>query len=1071
MKVQHTGYISFLNKIIEEMQNKIDMVLKEIKEIKSSYECKMNLLDNQEFKEDIQQKKEVKSYYLLAKEFLEDNNIEINQEDVNESNEFAFADLSFLWKEMDNVTYNFERRVLAAKKICGISQNYLIGISNIKKNFHEEKKKEKEMLLKEMQNKVQQKEQEIICIKRHAFHLLTTDSAKSMLEDYQLFQEEISDLSLLEYDASRGKTRIPLGYIESQLLASSDILIKLETLSNGMVKNGIIRQPIITEADNLQMVIETTDLNSEKLQSGMQSIMAQFLKRYKQNCIKIYFADVDLWSGKRLGILEEIAYCNAFRSIVKKKEELNEIVQDLLEVGREYEHKKIMNQEDDDLSCNLLVLYGRRENYPSGLKDNLNLILGNADRFRLSYIVVEEKDDRREKRVFQPRYIIDMTEDKCLVNHSLCFQWLKPVTVISEEFKRELHEKIKEKDCVFSYENFVNGTNHPIMRGDARKELKVAFGIDENGQVAYAPLVNDNFSAFISGASGSGKSTLLHMIVMELIRNYHPDDLDLWLIDFNRKEFAPYINAGIPHIKKIILESEPEIVYDLIDQLNAEMEKRMLWFQKNGYSDITEVPINVYMPRIVVIIDEFKVMVDILHESKATNHDYAKELEALLRRTRAFGFNYIFANQNYATGLAGLSDVAKNQIQSRFAMRNTIEKEEVRETLALGQSEMTERIRQMIDALPPHKVIYKRTAKDRVYVNEFDTFKIERKIRNQVIKQVKEKYRQYPDYQYMSDLAYKKKETTYIDGDDKISFYDDLTLIQNYEDNISKQEDYFELYEEDDIFFYLGRPCKVTYVNPIKISCRKCENILLLGESSKYRFNVIHAAMESFNRNSKILGHEERKIVIWKHSRDKISRRMENNESASCQRMESATEIFEYMNEITEHMIRGHSQNVLIVVLGLERFLEDVRNMELLDNLREDERERQETTKKFNSLTEQINHVLETEDYSSIKLSYLSEKPRLKEDDFIKRLQNVLQLAPTNGYHFLLTFESWNEFKATKLPMELFNHRLSFRVPKDVSWELFHDASGNEIREGMMRYSDDVGRKVTINPYIFDEKI
>ena len=56
---------------------------------------------------------------------------------------------------------------------------------------------------------------------------------------------------------------------------------------------------------------------------------------------------------------------------------------------------------------------------------------------------------------------------------------------------------------------------------------------------------NELFAAFMMGASRSGKSTLLHTIICSLLMDYHPDELELWLLDFKMLEFKNMPRTGL----------------------------------------------------------------------------------------------------------------------------------------------------------------------------------------------------------------------------------------------------------------------------------------------------------------------------------------------------------------------------------------------------------------------------------------------------------------------------------------------------------------------------------------------
>ena len=148
------------------------------------------------------------------------------------------------------------------------------------------------------------------------------------------------------------------------------------------------------------------------------------------------------------------------------------------------------------------------------------------------------------------------------------------------------------------------------------------------------------------GASRSGKSTLLHVMICSLITNYHPDEVELWLVDFKRTEFRHYSASCPPHLKYLLLEESEDLIFDLIDELTDVLNDRMKIFSNNGWSKLSEVPPDVYMPAIFVIIDEFAQVSQKLRDSQLSGGtNYVIALENILAKGAAFGMKFIFASQ------------------------------------------------------------------------------------------------------------------------------------------------------------------------------------------------------------------------------------------------------------------------------------------------------------------------------------------------------------------------------------------------------------------------------------------
>ena len=110
--------------------------------------------------------------------------------------------------------------------------------------------------------------------------------------------------------------------------------------------------------------------------------------------------------------------------------------------------------------------------------------------------------------------------------------------------------------------------------------------------------IQDGEFVGIIGHTGSGKSTLLHTLITGIIRNYHPDDVELWLADFKMSEFAQYIDPLPPHVKYILLDESKELVFDLIDRLTDKMMERQRFFMKHrDLKKVENVPSDTFIVR------------------------------------------------------------------------------------------------------------------------------------------------------------------------------------------------------------------------------------------------------------------------------------------------------------------------------------------------------------------------------------------------------------------------------------------------------------------------------------------
>ena len=114
---------------------------------------------------------------------------------------------------------------------------------------------------------------------------------------------------------------------------------------------------------------------------------------------------------------------------------------------------------------------------------------------------------------------------------------------------------------------------------NSTEALRIPFAIDKNGKILYFEIGgNAPTHALIAGSTGSGKCVALHTLIIQIVRNYHPDDVEIWAIDYKAVEFARYFDKRSPHFRVIAHDTSKEFSLSLIDLLYKEYEQRQQAF-------------------------------------------------------------------------------------------------------------------------------------------------------------------------------------------------------------------------------------------------------------------------------------------------------------------------------------------------------------------------------------------------------------------------------------------------------------------------------------------------------------
>lgn len=217
----------------------------------------------------------------------------------------------------------------------------------------------------------------------------------------------------------------------------------------------------------------------------------------------------------------------------------------------------------------------------------------------------------------------------------------------------------------------------PKRTMQTRQPLPMAINIDENGlriplgwqksgEVAYLDYA-EYAHAFLAGRTGSGKSVFLHNVISKACERFSPSELEICLVDYKKSEFGIYRDEKycFSNIIFIGLDNTRSFVDALMRYLMSIFKERQDLVNKDNSRNIANYnkTHEAKMPRLLIIMDEFH------RQSSLTDYagESARNLEFLLRESRAYGMHFLIADQEIGN-LAGLSDSAKKQLGGRIQL-------------------------------------------------------------------------------------------------------------------------------------------------------------------------------------------------------------------------------------------------------------------------------------------------------------------------------------------------------------------------------------------------------------------
>ena len=181
----------------------------------------------------------------------------------------------------------------------------------------------------------------------------------------------------------------------------------------------------------------------------------------------------------------------------------------------------------------------------------------------------------------------------------------------------------------------------PAWQSSSANSLLSHFGIWDGTPVSL-DFVCDGPHVLVAGTTGSGKSELLKAMALDLVCRYGPDQLSLLLLDFKGgSTLGPY--AETPHCQNLVTDLNAESGERVLGGLRVELQRRESIFREakaedyaryRSLADSAAEP----LPRLLVIVDEFRVLSDELP-------DAVPELMRIATVGRSLGVHLLLATQ------------------------------------------------------------------------------------------------------------------------------------------------------------------------------------------------------------------------------------------------------------------------------------------------------------------------------------------------------------------------------------------------------------------------------------------
>lgn len=194
----------------------------------------------------------------------------------------------------------------------------------------------------------------------------------------------------------------------------------------------------------------------------------------------------------------------------------------------------------------------------------------------------------------------------------------------------------------------------------APRSTVAPLGLSGDG-VLRIDLATDGPHGLIAGTTGAGKSELLQSLVTSLALANRPDEMVFVLVDY--KGGAAFQDcAGLPHTVGLVTDLDVHLTARALTSLGAEVRRREQLLARVGAKDIEDyqrIPSVAPLPRLVLVIDEFRVLAEEMP-------DFISGLVRLAAVGRSLGIHLVLATQRPAGVVS--ADIRAN-VNLRIALR------------------------------------------------------------------------------------------------------------------------------------------------------------------------------------------------------------------------------------------------------------------------------------------------------------------------------------------------------------------------------------------------------------------
>ena len=214
------------------------------------------------------------------------------------------------------------------------------------------------------------------------------------------------------------------------------------------------------------------------------------------------------------------------------------------------------------------------------------------------------------------------------------------------------------------------GTSRDDVNAGQRISLRTPVGVNNQG-IVDLDLVAHGPHAVVTGMTGTGKSEFLLSWILSAAESFSPEEFTVLIIDFKGGSGFSRV-AGLPHCMGIVTDLDIRAAQRALLSLRAELRFRERALNDAAVADFRDLPKIVPLARLVIVVDEYRALLDTFPDLQPLFLDIAA-------RGRALGIHLILGTQR-ATGVLADSILANCALRVVFRVNNVSDSTALLET-------------------------------------------------------------------------------------------------------------------------------------------------------------------------------------------------------------------------------------------------------------------------------------------------------------------------------------------------------------------------------------------------------